>query len=323
MSEETNAPETAVEPTETSEAEATQEAGKAAEVAQELTIPSNWEQPVQEFFKSDVFKGNPTAQKTFFDKFKSLDDGYQAKFRDLSAKEKEFASQREAFKEQERFLNAYKDFEKTIAQEDLSTILSQFGGMPQYMARLYNLDRQFSKDPLATLQEVMRSSGITLEMLQNGANSPAYQQRQFQNQQAQQLGNMERRLADMVEQRLSQEAFTQKVIAFKNERDAEGNLLHPHLEQVGDMMDLLMGQNPAMSLQEAYDNACYAVPQVREMVLKENLERDTKAKLAQAELDKAKNAKGISSKPAPAGTVKRKNWQTVLDEAIEAQGGED
>lgn len=322
MSEEMNAPETAVEPTETSEAEATQ-GGKVEEVAQELTIPSNWEQPVQEFFKSDVFKGNPTAQKTFFDKFKSLDDGYQAKFRDLSAKEKEFASQREAFRENERFLNAYKDFEKTIAQEDLSTILSQFGGMPQYMARLYNLDKQFSKDPLATIQEVMRSSGITLEMLQNGANSPAYQQRQFQNQQAQQLGNMERRLADMVEQRLSQEAFTQKVIAFKNERDTEGNLLHPHLEQVGDMMDLLMGQNPAMSLQEAYDNACYAVPQVREMVLKENLERDTKAKLAQAELEKAKNAKGISSKPAPAGTVKRKNWRTVLEEAIEAQGGED
>lgn len=320
MSEEMNAPETAAEPTETSSAE-TQTGNEAAET-QELTIPSNWEQPVQEFFKSDVFKGNPQAQKTFFDKFKSLDDGYQAKFRDLSAKEKEFASQREAFREQERFLNAYKDFEKTIAQEDLSTILSQFGGMPQYMARLYNLDKQFSKDPLATLQEVMRSSGITLEMLQNGANSPAYQQRQFQNQQAQQLGNMEKRLADMVEQRLSQEAFTQKVIAFKNERDAEGNLLHPHLEQVGDMMDLLMGQNPAMTLQEAYDNACYAVPQVREMVLKENLERDTKAKLAQAELEKAKNAKGISSKPAPASATKRKNWQTVLDEAIEAQGGE-
>lgn len=321
MSEENNAPETAVEPTETESTEVTQP-GNTAEAVQELTIPSNWEKPVQEFFKSDVFKGNPQAQKTFFDKFKSLDDGYQAKFRDLSAKEKEFASQREAFKEQERFLNAYKDFENTIAQEDRSTILSQFGGMPQYMARLYNLDKQFSKDPLATISEVMRSSGITLEMLQNGQNSPAYKERQFQNQQAQQLGNMERRLADMVEQRLSQEAFTQKVIAFKNERDAQGNILHPYLEQVGDMMDLLMGQNPSMTLQEAYDNACYAVPQVREMVLKENLERDSKAKLAQAELEKAKNAKGITKSPAPAGASKRKNWQTVLDELIDAQGGE-
>lgn len=321
MSEENNAPETVVEPTETEAVAETQSGNEAAEV-QELTIPSNWEKPVQEFFKSDVFKGNPTAQKTFFDKFKSLDDGYQAKFRDLSAKEKEFASQRDAFKEQERFLNAYKDFENTIAQDDRNQILAQFGGMPQYMARLYNLDKQFSKDPLAFISGIMRDSGITLEMLQNGVNSPAYQQRQFQNQQAIQLGNMEKRLEQMVSQRLSQDAFERNVIAFANERDSEGNILHPHLEQVGDMMDLLMGQNPSLTLQQAYDNACYAVPEVREMMLKEKLEQDTKAQLAKQELEKAKKAKGITQTPTPAGSVKKKNWQTVLDDLIDAQGGE-
>lgn len=322
MSEEMNAPQEAVvEPTETEGTEVTGN-GNTEGAVQELTIPENWEQPVKEFFTSDVFKGNPAAQKTFFDKFKSLDDGYQKKFRDLSEKEKTFASQQKAFKEQERFLNAYKDFENTIAQEDRSQILSQFGGVPQYMARLYNLDRQFTSDPLGFIYGIMRSSGITLDALQNGVNSPEFQQRQFQNQQAQQLGNMERRLADMVNARLNQEAFTREVLAFKNERDSEGNPLHPYLEQVSDMMDLLMGQNPALTLQEAYDNACYAVPQVREMVLKENLERESKAKLAQAEVEKAKNAKGISTKPAPAGTTKRKNWQTVLDDLLEAQGGE-
>ncbi len=322
MSEEINAPETVAEPTETGAVAETQPGNEASD-AQELTIPSNWEQPVQEFFKSDVFKGNAQAQKTFFDKFKSLDDGYQAKFRDLSKKEKEFASQREAFKEQERFLNAYKDFENLIAQEDKTKILSQFGGMPQYMARLYNLDKQFSNDPLSFISGVMRDSGITLEMLQNGVNSPAYQQRQFQNQQAIQLGNMERRLEELVSQRLSQNAFERDVIAFKNERDNEGNFLHPHLEQVADVMDLLMGQNPSLTLQQAYDNACYAVPQVREQMLKEKLEQDTKAQLAKQELAKAKKAKGITQTPTPAGTTKRKNWQAVLDDLIEAQGGDE
>lgn len=321
MSEEMNAQETVVEPTETESTEATQE-GKTEEAVQELAIPSNWEQPVQEFFKSDVFKGNPTAQKTFFDKFKSLDDGYQAKFRDLSAKEKEFASQRDAFKEQERFLNAYKDFENTIAKEDRSVILSQFGGMPQYMARLYNLDKQFTQDPLAFINGLMRSSGITLDMLQNGVKSPEYQQRQLQNQRAQELGNMEKHLEQMLNQRLSQEAFTNKVLAFAAERDAEGNITHPHLEKVGDMMDLLLSQNPNMSLQDAYDNACYAVPEVRALVLQENVARETKAKMAQEDLAKAKNAKGITNKPAPASTHKKQNWETVLDNLIEEQGGE-
>lgn len=322
MSEENNAPETpAAEPTETSTAE-TQQGNEAVET-QELTIPSNWEQPVQEFFKSDVFKGNPTAQKTFFDKFKSLDDGYQAKFRDLSAKEKEFASQREAFKEQERFLNAYKDFESTIAQEDKSQILSQFGGMPQYMARLYNLDRAFSKDPLSVINEVMRASGITVDMLTKGAQSPEYQQRQFQNQQAQQLGNMEKRLEQLISQRLDQDAFTRQVLAFQQERDSEGNLLHPYLEKVGDIMDLFMGQNPSLSLQEAYERACYALPEVREQMLQQKLEQDTKAQLAQQELAKAKKAKGITQGPAPASPIKKKDWRAVLEEKIEEQGGED
>ena len=321
MSEENNAPETVAEPTETGNAEVTQP-GNTEDVAQELTIPSNWEKPVQEFFKSDVFKGNPTAQKTFFDKFKSLDDGYQAKFRDLSAKEKEFASQRDAFKEQERFLNAYKDFENTIAQEDRSQILSQFGGMPQYLARLYNLDKQFASDPLGFINGIMRSSGITLDMLQKGVQSPEFQQRQFQNQQAQQLGSMEKRLEEMVNQRLSQEAFQNKVLAFANERDAQGNPLHPHLEQVGDMMDVFLSKNPSMSLQEAYDNACYAVPEVRNLMLKENLERETKEKLAKEELEKAKNAKGISAKSAPAGSHTKKNWETVLDNLLAEQDGE-
>ena len=321
MSEENNAPETVAEPTETGNAEVTQP-GNTEEVAQELTIPSNWEKPVQEFFKSDVFKGNPVAQKTFFDKFKSLDDGYQAKFRDLSAKEKEFASQRDAFKEQERFLNAYKDFENTIAKEDMSQILSQFGGMPQYLARLYNLDKQFASDPLGFINGIMRSSGITLDMLQKGVQSPEFQQRQFQNQQAQQLGNMEKRIEEMVNQRLSQEAFQNKVLAFANERDAQGNPLHPHLEQVGDMMDVFLSKNPSMSLQEAYDNACYAVPEVRNLMLKENLERETKEKLAKEELEKAKKAKGISAKPTPAGSHSKKNWETVLDNLLDEQAGE-
>ena len=321
MSEEINAPEVVEELAEKAPA-VDPEQGKETEEVQELTIPSNWEKPVQEFFKSDVFKGNLAAQKTFFDKFKSLDDGYQAKFRDLSAKEKDFASQQEAFKANERFLNAYKDFENTIAQDDRNQILAQFGGMPQYMARLYNLDKQFASDPLGFINGLMRTSGITVDMLTKGAQSPEFQQRQFQNQQAQQLGNMEKRLAEMVNQRISQEAFQNKVLAFASERDSEGNSLHPHLEQVADMMDVFLSKNPSISLQEAYDNACYAVPEVRSLMLKENLERETKEKLAQEELEKAKKAKGISSKPTPAGSHKQKNWETVLDNLLADQDGE-
>lgn len=305
------------EPKETENAEATATQGSEANVvSQELTIPDNWENPIKEFFKSDVFKGNTQAQKTFFDKFKSLDDGYQAKFRDLSQKEKDFASQVAKFKDNERFLNSYRDFESTIDQNDRNRILGQFGGLPQYMARLYNLDKQFSNNPLDFINGLMQASGITLDMLQNGANSPAYQQRQFQQSQAQKLGEMEQRLAELVEQRLSGQEFKNRVLAFANERDASGNLTHPHIQAVGEMMDMLMGQNPQLSLQQAYDNACYAIPEIREQILKAQFEKDTQAKMAQAEVAKAKNAQGIRSKGVVGGQ-KKKNWEQVLEEQIE------
>ena len=87
-------------------------------------------------------------------------------------------------------------------------------------------------------------------------------------------------------------------------------------------MDVFLSKNPSMSLQEAYDNACYAVPEVRNLMLKENLERETKEKLAKEELEKAKNAKGISAKSAPAGSHTKKNWETVLDNLLAEQDGE-
>ena len=319
MTEEVNAQDVQ-EPKETVTETTPVEEGKA-EVSQELTIPDNWETPIKEFFNSDVLKSNQEARKTFFDKFKSLDDGYQKKFNDLSKREKDFASQFENFKKDERFLNAYRDFESNIAQEDRAKILSDFGGLPQYMARLYNLDKQFSNNPLEFIHGIMNASGITLEMLQNGVNSPAYQQRQFQNSQAQKFGEMEQRLQQLVEQRFSQQAFRDKVLAFSQERDASGNSAHPYLEQVANMMDLLMGQNPNLTLQEAYDNACYSVPEIRTQILKANLEKEAKANAQAAEVAKAKNAKGISSAPV-AGSVKKKNWETVLDNMLDEQDGE-
>ena len=319
MNEEENNAQIEQTPTETAAPSAA--TGEADGAVQELVIPDNWENPIKEFFKSDVFKDNREAQKTFYDKFKSLDDGYQAKFRDLSAKEKDFASRLNSFKEQERFLNSYRDFESTIAQEDRSKILSQFGGMPQYMARLYNLDKQFSSNPLEFISGLMRAGGITLEMLQNGQNSPDWQQRQFQNAQAQRMGEMEKRLAELVEQRLSGQEFKNQVLAFANERDAQGNLTHPHLSAVGDMMDILMEQNPQLTLQQAYDNACYAVPEIREQILKAQVERDAQKKLAAADVAKAKNAQGINSK-AVAGSQKKKNWENVLEDLLDKSDGE-
>lgn len=293
-----------------------------AQNLEDIKLPDNWEQPVKDFFNSDVFKDNAAGKKVFFDKFKSLEDGYQKKFNDFSEKEKEFNARREAFDKESAALSAYRDFEKAVNPEDLREIYSQFGGIAPYLSRLYQLDRQFSQDPIAFLQGIMSSSGITPQMLLNGAQDPQYQQLAAQRRHSQELGNLEQKMLSAMEKRFQAEAFEREVIAFAKALDGDGKPLHPHIEQVGDMMDLLMANNPHMSLEDAYQNACYAVPQVREQVLKAQADKIAAQKAVQEDLNKAKKAQGLNSFPKTANSKQNKNWEQTLDDLLDKEFGD-
>lgn len=308
---------------ETEVPETTPEVATEVPTVEEIKVPENWEQPVKDFFASDVFKNDPTAKKAFFDKFKSFDDGYQKKFNDLAGKEKEFNAKREAFDKQVSQLSAYSEFEKALRPEDRTAIYSQFGGIAPYLANLYQLDQQFSADPMGFIQGIMARANITPEMLINGAKDPQYQAQLAQKQHSQELGNLRQEMLAEVERRFKADAFEKEVRAFESAVGEDGKPLHPHLSAVADMMDYYMSQNPSMSLQEAYDNACYAVPEVRAQVLQAQLEAQAAEKVRQDELAKAKKAQGLATTPKPANTKQQKDYRSVLDERLAAMYGED
>ncbi len=85
----------------------------------------------------------------------------------------------------------------------------------------------------------------------------------------QRIGSVERQIASKRQQaaaQIQQEAETQ-VTAFAEEKDSAGNLLRPHLEKVRVTMGRMIDEDPALTLETAYENAVWANPNLRKSAL--------------------------------------------------------
>lgn len=118
------------------------------------------------------------------------------------------------------------------------------------------------------------------------------------------LAEIERRIATDHREAAGQlqgNAETQ-IEAFADEKDADGNPAHPHLEAVATIMGQLMQANPELDMATAYVNATYADPTIRTQVLaKEREQADAEAKRAQDKADKARAKKAKEAKKAAVG----------------------
>ncbi len=85
----------------------------------------------------------------------------------------------------------------------------------------------------------------------------------------QRIGGIERLINSQRQQaaaQIQQNAEAQ-VVAFAEGKDAGGNLLRPHLEKVRATMGRMIGEDPNLTLQAAYDNAVWADPKLRKAAL--------------------------------------------------------
>lgn len=322
MEEEINAPQKQASEPVVQTAQETAVSGTEQSAPQDVAIPEHWEQPIKEFFNNELFAKDLNAKKVFYEKFKSLDDGYSTKYQDLAKQRKDYEAQFGKLKEDERFLNSYRDFEKIIAPEHLSAITAQFGGIPQYMANLHNLDRQFTQDPLGFINGLMQAQGITIDMLQKGVQSPEYQAKQSQRQQVSQLEQIKQQMAQEIEARFSKADFDRQVASFLSEKDAAGNPAHPFVDKVADTMDLILSKNPQLSLKEAYERACYAEPEIRTQLIQGQVQQSALSKNKAEELAKAKNARGIETAPKSPNAKPHKGFEETLEELLNQQPDE-
>lgn len=110
--------------------------------------------------------------------------------------------------------------------------------------------------------------------------------------------------------------------SFADEKDAQGNLKHPHFDVVLEYMTDLFRANPGRDLQQTYDEAIWAVPSIREKLLAER----TSAQQHQQSNERARqavrsNVRGITSPVAkPAGDGKPTGLRATLEASADEVG---
>lgn len=114
-----------------------------------------------------------------------------------------------------------------------------------------------------------------------------------------------------------------QVDQFAAEKDAQGNLLHPHFDAVLPQVIELFRANPQRDLKEAYEMAIWMVPTIRSGLLTaQQTAQQQQASAQRARQAARSNARGITSpvaKPAP-GDQQAKGVRAALEAAADEIG---
>lgn len=270
--------------------------------ADEIKIPDSWETDIKDFLGSIQ---DLNGKKAIFNKIKNLDTGYQKKYSEVAEMRKTLEADRKSFDSDRQFLANYRDLEKAFG-DNLSKIYAQYGSVPAYINNLYQMDLMASQDPYKFIVDFCDKVGVdSVEKLASLLNGNQGQQIR----QVRDIQNLENKMNQQFEQRLNEERERAKVEAMVESFAKD----HEHFEKLRPMMAKLSNAMPDKGLQELYDMAISLDPEL--VALKQAKAEAERAKVEQAEVEKAKQAIGISAKPV-GKTVQEKNWRQVLKEEL-------
>ncbi len=268
---------------------------------EEINIPEDWEAPIKDFFGSEIFKDRFEDKKAFFDKFKSLTDGYQGKFQTLSDERKTFEESQKSFEDNRGLVSNYKALEeqsRAINEDLFNKETARFGGTNQYYQNLHQVNSMMEKDPLGTIANMCQAYNITPEQLTNGQQDPQYQQRQQQVQSQASMEEYKSQVLKEVEEKLANEKAQQQVNNLFTARDESGNLKYPSLDVIQGDVGLLM-ESKDINIDEAYKLAKLMNPEV----FKEELSQKATEQAKNEEIERAKVVKGVKSSAKSANTT--------------------
>jgi len=193
--------------------------------------------------------------------------------------------------------------------------------------RLLNAQAFLQQNPVEGIKWLMKSYGVDEKQFRSTDGAvkqeeddpyadPQVKALKEQVRQLTESQNAEARKAEMERQN----ALTAQIVQFKNAENDDGSLKHPHFDQVKSVMAGLIQSGRADTLEKAYDQAVWAVPEYRDSVVeqkaKEKAEESLreKAKIAEEAKKKARAVNGRSSAKTP---EKPKTMTQALEEAYE------
>lgn len=275
------------------------EVGKVAESQDALQPPEKWSEEVKTYFKSL----DKTGQQFLLDREKDVESHLTKRTQELSEVQKRY----------QKLDDVLKPFDEVARQSgvDLAPHVAQ--AMQYYMA--------FQRDPAATVKALIQANGLTPEKLGliDDGTDPTI--RELRNE----LETTRREIASLKQGTVQQteNQYLSQIAAFKDAKDESGALKHPLFDSVRTLMAPLV--DSGKTLDEAYAQVVWAVPEYRESQLKttkEQTEKDAKAKAEKARLDKLKKAKSaetLAPSDAEKATGKKPmngNWTTALEETL-------
>ena len=137
-------------------------------------------------------------------------------------------------------------------------------------------------------------------------------------------GEMQR-MANSVAERQQQEVLKVtrwSIDSFADEKDAQGNPKHPHFDAVLPTMIELYRANPQRDLQEAYDMAVWATPDIRsKLIAADRQTAEQQRSNERAKLAVRGNVRGVTSPVSrPAGDGKPKGLRATIEAAADEAG---
>ena len=184
--------------------------------------------------------------------------------------------------------------------------LQQVNAPPQeYIRRLAQADSLLATNPAQGIQEVARLYGIDLRQMLTGQPDPS-------SALTTKISELESRLADRekADEQARLNDATQRIEQFKKDR--------PYFDDATDMMDKLIRSGAAKGLDDAYDMAINAHPDIRAALAADAKKAADKKAADEAAERQAKDAKiaPFARRPgsAPAVASKKGSWEDTMKE---------
>lgn len=258
----------------------------------------------------------------------------KAVFAELPPEVQDIIARRESERDKGFSQKAEQLSERAKSYESLETILgprrARFAadGMTdaQAVKQLFDVADFATRDPETFIRQFAEARGIKLGQQTAGEVEDDFTDPVI----AEMRTELARLKAEIAESRTAQQEAlhqrnTQTIEQFRNAKDERGNPKHPHFETVRQEMAARIKSGMSDSLESAYEAAVWALPTVREEVLRAQRASAEAKRLAEAKAaaSKAAKARGTVAKPR-SGEVSKPASRTIeetMSAAYDAQQG--
>lgn len=307
--------------------------------------PAHWSQADKDTFKAQT----PQAQAFLLDRVKSMEADYTRKTQDIANFRKEygridemFAPHRDVMRSKgftpASLVEAWANVEQKLAAGPDSAIEVIKGLVGGYNIPVAKIAAALGVTTAPAAQQQNGQEPTAIENGQQVALPPAVAAelqalREQVGQFGQKFQTIEQREAAAARAREIAEgdAIQNTVNQFKSAVDANGGLLHPHFDDVEDMMTslahaALASKQPVPTLDQLYETAVYANPATREKVLTAQRQQEEAKRVEEARAKAASARKAGSSVTGAPGSGQapggKSSSELSLREALEAAADE-